>query len=141
MLVSGLSSSPVLPRVRALLDYVRTTAAGDCRTPRFSQARSAILPLRPGGDRRDGREVHGRRRNTAPFNGYPVSPGNITLVKPRPGTLALVVPNTAIDPHPTARPALSFITNATLFHAVGLPPRLVDEGATLRRVGSNTSRP
>ena len=34
VLVSGLSSSPVLPRVRALLDYVRTTAAGDCCTPR-----------------------------------------------------------------------------------------------------------
>ena len=30
VLVFGLSSSPVLPRVRAVLDYVRTTAAGDC---------------------------------------------------------------------------------------------------------------
>ena len=40
MLVFGLSSSPVLPRLRALLDYVRTTAAGDCytRDPRLSHS-------------------------------------------------------------------------------------------------------
>ena len=39
VLVFGLSSSPVLPRVRALLDYVRTTAAGSCPP--------ALLPLSP----------------------------------------------------------------------------------------------
>lgn len=39
VLVFGLSSSPVLPGVRAVLDYVRTTAAADCRLPRSGRPR------------------------------------------------------------------------------------------------------
>jgi hypothetical protein len=47
VLVSGLSSSPVLPRVRALLDYVRTTAAGDCCTPRSCCESSSMMTSAP----------------------------------------------------------------------------------------------
>jgi hypothetical protein len=52
VLVSGLSSSPVLLRIRALLDYVRTTAAGDCCTPRSCCETCSMISFSWKGDRR-----------------------------------------------------------------------------------------
>ena len=60
MLVFGLSSSPVLPRVRARLDYVRTTAAGDsCRNP-ADRANSAAKQKSKRIDARRQLDRHGR---------------------------------------------------------------------------------
>jgi hypothetical protein len=79
VLVSGPSSSPVLPRVRALLNYVRTTAAGDCCTPRSCCESSSMMASAPLWPRRRWVQCE-RVRRPAPVPG-PSLDGHIGLLQ------------------------------------------------------------